>query len=92
MITLKPEYRNLMDAKLRAETIADALHQLEAVFGWHQDWAIIEAPGLRNLDEENAALWEWERSLWANAYIRGDERRLPKDELHAALLQVITTA
>ena len=92
MWTLKDEYRDLLDAKLSAATEAEAIEAVVA--GYYEidkDTVQIDRPSIYG--DTESALYEFEMSLWRNAYALNSpwQRRcyLPKSELRELLKAVI---
>lgn len=90
--TLKDEYRGLLDAKLSAWSMEEALDTIMGAYGWDQatEMAAIDRPSIFS-QETDPALYELEMSVWANAYTRGKSatRYLPKSELRELLKAAI---
>lgn len=97
MWTLKDEYRDLLDRKLSAATEAEAIEAVVA--GYYEidkDTVQIDRPSIYG--DTESALYEFEMSLWRNAYVVNEPgpkrcflyKQELRDMLKAAIVRTMT--
>lgn len=87
--TLREPYRNLLDAKVSTLYAQEAVEKVLEAWDWEDGWAILRQPDIFQ-QESDAALYEFDKSLWSNGYDLDGIRCMPREELRLLVVGLIT--